>query len=46
MVLKKRFLQNQISSFAFNFERCNFADVVYAQIARLHMITKVRKVKS
>jgi len=44
VVLKKLFLKKQISPFALNFERHNFADVVYAQTATLH--TKVRKVKS
>jgi len=29
-------LKKQISPFALNFERCNSADVVYAQTATLH----------
>jgi len=45
--LKSNFLlrSNKISPFALNFERRNFADVVYAQTATLHT-TKVRKVNS
>jgi len=35
-ILKKLFLQNKIDPFALHFERCNFADVVYAQTATLH----------
>ena len=37
VVLKKLFLQKQKYSFTLNFERCNFADVVYAQTATLHI---------
>jgi len=36
LVLKKLYLYKQISSFGLNFERCNFADVVYPQTATLH----------
>jgi len=35
-VLKKQFISNKISPFALNFERYNFADIVYAQTATLH----------
>jgi len=36
VVLKQRIIQKKISRFALNFERHNFADVVYAQTATLH----------
>jgi len=40
--VKKQFLQKKISPFALNFERRNFADVIYAKTAT----TKGKKVKS
>jgi len=47
VVLKKRFLEKQISPFALNFECCNFADVFYCMLKQQHYtLTKVRKVKS
>jgi len=36
VVLKMQFLYKQISPFALNFERCKFADVIYAQTVTLH----------